>query len=382
VIDERLRGLRILAFCDYYGPGSIGGSERVAREIYARLARAGARVLVISGLEGVAYDDPGVEVAPFRTANLSGLVGAQLSVTPLMYLRAKRLARQFDPHVVSAQTFHFHGSLVASRVATRMSVPLVTVAHVAGLEHLRGVSRVLAEAHERTIGRVIIRRSTGVVAVSDAVRTHAIARGAPRLGVRVVHNGVDSDTFRPTPETNENPPNVLFVGRLIANKGPDVLLEAVRILCKRGIEFTATFVGDGPMLEQLRTSAIAESLPASFPGSSPDVASWMHEAAVVVRPSFTEGMPLTLLEAMASQRCVLASDIPANAELVDNGRTGLLHRPGDASHLADQLAELIDNPDLRARLAEAAHIESKAYSWDETARGHADAWLDAISSRS
>jgi glycosyltransferase involved in cell wall biosynthesis len=103
----------------------------------------------------------------------------------------------------------------------------------------------------------------------------------------------------------------------------------------------------------------------------------MTRADIVVRPSLTEGMPLTILEAMSSRRCVLASAIPANAELVRDGETGMLHRPGDAEDLAAQLQRLIENDELRERLADAAVNTARAYTWDRTAAAHGSALLTA-----
>jgi glycosyltransferase involved in cell wall biosynthesis len=362
--------LRILAFCDYYGPASTGGAERVAREIYRRLALRGATIDVVTALRGAAYEDEGVAVWPVRAFDLSPVLGAQLAVGPAIRRTGLRAGKRLRPHVVSAQTVHFHGSLVASAIARKLRIPLVTTAHVADLSHLHGTTRWLGELHERSVGRTILRRSDHVVAVSQAVAAHAQDRGAPAEAITVIPNGVDRSRFPPTVPANAEPPMLLFVGRLIGNKGPDLLLRAARDLWSSGANFELVYVGDGPMRQQLQREVEADNLPASFPGPTDDVASWLRRASVVVRPSYTEGMPLTILEAMSAQRAVVASNIPANAELIEDGKNGLLHTPGDRTDLALRLRLLLEDPALRRRLATAGTAVAEDHTWDAAAESY------------
>lgn len=367
--ERDLDGLRVLAFCDYYSPKSTGGAERVAREVNVRLARRGAQVHVVSAMESEPYRDADVDVSALRAFDMSPYLKAQLAVSPAYLRRALAIARRFRPSVIYAHSLHFHGSLVAAQVARKLGVPLVAVAHVADLTHLRGVTRTIGEAHERTAGRWILSRSRAVIAVSDAVRDHCIDRGAAPAKVVVVHNGVSHHRFPPTDEPADDVLRILFVGRLIANKGPQVLVSAARMLRERNVAFTVTFVGDGPLRSTIEQEA--RGLPVVCVGSSDDVSTWMQSSHVVVRPSFTEGHPLTVLEAMASRRCVVASDIAANREIVGHGETGLLHTCGDAASLADELETLSRLPIYRGALAERGNELSQRFTWTETATRHA-----------
>jgi glycosyltransferase involved in cell wall biosynthesis len=373
--DADLDGMRVLAFCDYYSPLSTGGAERVAREVCLRLARRGAAVSVISAVDLAPYRDADVAVTSVRAYDLSPYVKAQLALSPGYLRQALALAERFRPTVITTHSLHFQGSVVAARVARRLGLGLVTVAHVADLAHLGGLTRPLGEAHERTIGKWIIGRSDRLVAVSGAVRDHCIERGADPARVDIAYNGVDHALFSPSDEPLVDRPHIVFVGRLIANKGPGLLVDAARLLHGRKLAFRVTFVGDGALRGAIERGAVG--LPVRCVGASSDVASWMRDANVVVRPSFTEGLPLTVLEAMASRRCVVASDIAANREVVENGVTGLLHRVGDAHSLADALEQLLRRPDQRTALADAGEIRARRYTWDNTARGHARALLGA-----
>ena len=371
--------LKVLEFCDYYGVGSKGGTERVAREVSRRLAGTGIDLAVVTALDGPAFADDGVPVHARPARDLSPLTGAQLSLARGYHRWALRLARTLAPDVIYAHSLHFQGSLVAARVSRRLRIPLVTVVHVADLRSLSGRSRVLGEAWERTLGRFILSSSRRVVAVSEATADHCRALGAA-VPMTVVPNGVDHDRFVPAPPF-AGLPTVTFVGRLIENKGPALLLAAADRLWAQGHRFRVVFVGDGPLRAPLERVAASSRGEVRFVGHRNDVHAWLRRSHVVARPSFTEGMPLTVLETMASARCAVVSDIAPHRELVDHLYDGILHRVGDVNDLADKLALVLADPELRDRVASSAAWTAREYTWDRTATGHHDALRSAVSER-
>jgi glycosyltransferase involved in cell wall biosynthesis len=372
-----IRGLRVLQFCDYYGPGNGGGSERVAREVNLRLADRGATIAVASAQSGAPFDDAGIAVMPRPALDVTRLAGAQLVVSP-GYLRwATRTVQEFSPDVLYAHSIHFHGSLVAARLSRSTGLPLVGVVHVGGLDSLSGRARVLAEVHERTVGRYVLSSCAEVVAVAPSVASHAARRGT-RTPAIVAANGVDHERFRADPPPT-GMPIVVFVGRLVANKGPALLLDAARLLWRRGMRFQVVFVGDGPLRGILGRDSAQRREPAVFVGHSEDVPGWIRTASVVVRPSLTEGMPLAVLEAMASRRCIVVSDIPAHRELVRHDHEALLHRAGDAADLAAQLRRVLCDERLRTELATRAHARALEFTWTRCTDGHMAALLRAAS---
>jgi glycosyltransferase involved in cell wall biosynthesis len=368
--------MRVLQFCDYYGPSNGGGSERVAREVNRRLAARGARVTVVSAQSGAPYDDDGVTVLRRPAVDLTGVVGAQLALSPGYMRWAASQADKLAPDVIYAHSIHFHGSLVAARLSRRTRVPLVGVVHVGALDSLGLPARVLAETHEQTLGRFVLRSCVEVIAVAPSVATHATRRGA-RAPVVVASNGVDHARFTPGPRPC-GPPNVVFVGRLVENKGPKVLLEAARLLWRDGHRFRLIFVGDGPQRIPLAREAARAAEPARFVGYSDDVPGWLRAATVVVRPSFTEGMPLAVLEAMAAARCIVASDIAAHRDLLHDGREALLHRVGDHRDLFAKLRRVLTDEALRTRLATCAHARASRYTWARCTDAHMEALVRAV----
>jgi glycosyltransferase involved in cell wall biosynthesis len=148
---------------------------------------------------------------------------------------------------------------------------------------------------------------------------------------------------------------VLCVGRLIGLKGHALLIQAGRILSERGINAEIRIAGDGPMYDRLKALAHEQSGGSQVRLLGATSEEDLHEqyawADVFCLPSMMEGLPIVLMEAMARGVPVVATDITAVGELVQEGRSGLLVPPGRADAIADALERLALDPDLRRRLS-------------------------------
>jgi len=150
---------------------------------------------------------------------------------------------------------------------------------------------------------------------------------------------------------------LLSVGRLAPAKGHSLLLQACAILLDRGVALQLQLVGDGPersRLQQLaRDLGLSEIVRFSGALTSPEVRAALQQAHVFVLPSLAEGIPVVLMEAMASGVACVSCPVNGIPELITHEHTGLLAPPGDAESLATQLQRLATDPALRARLANA-----------------------------
>lgn len=361
-----LTGLRILAFCDHFTEDTSGGAEKVSIEVYRRLIQRGADVRVVSAIAGATEGEGEVAGIPTRVVrgkSLAGVFGAQVLASRRLGRIARRMVGEWTPDVIHASSIHFQGSITAARLARRHKIPLVTTAHVGSVSALPLLTRIATSIYENTFGRFVLRSSARVIAVSRATAAHVRRLGA--RNVTVVANGVDHDRFAPPPQRPESPIEIVFVGRLIGNKGPAMALAAFSSLHHPTARLT--FVGDGPNRRNLERAGAKIGDTVRFLGHRGDVAEVLKAAHIVVRPSQTEGQSLAMLEAMASGVVVVASDIEANRELIQTGETGLLHRINNVIDLADALREAITNPVLRQNLAAAAHQHALRYSWDQCA---------------
>lgn len=154
---------------------------------------------------------------------------------------------------------------------------------------------------------------------------------------------------------------LLFVGRLAEVKGMAVLIEALPHVLKVHPETHLTVVGDGPeraRFEELARRCGVEGA-VTFAGyrSQAEVAEQLARTDVFVLPSFAEGVPVTLMEAMGAAVPVIATQVGGVSELVDHGVNGYVIRPGDPEPLADALIELIGDPEGRQRLGDAGRAK-------------------------
>jgi colanic acid/amylovoran biosynthesis glycosyltransferase len=180
--------------------------------------------------------------------------------------------------------------------------------------------------------------------------------------IMVVHVGIEPSTYeesaRRLVSIGSGVPKILCVAAHRPYKGLPVLIEACRILRDEGVQFHCDVVGHGPMraeLEQLiRDRNLGDVFVLAGPRPQDEVARMMAEATLFVLPSIIasdgqmEGIPVALMEAMASGRAVVSTSISGIPELVEHGTNGLLVKPGDAVELANAIRTLLADPQ-RAR---------------------------------
>ena len=219
--------------------------------------------------------------------------------------------------------------------------------------------------------RLVWRGAEAVVANSEGLKILA-EDSAPGVDIKVIPNGVDVEKYRPV-DRDWSPAHLLFTGRLVYQKGLDLLLEALSAL--QDLPWRLTVVGDGPELDSLTQQAQTLGLGdrIDFVGwkSRQDLLPYYHDANLFVFPSRHEGMPNSLLEAMSCGLPAIATDIAGNQELVVDGENGLLVPSEDVGALRDALRTLISQEHLRAEMGEAArqHI-LESYSWQATAQAY------------
>lgn len=145
---------------------------------------------------------------------------------------------------------------------------------------------------------------------------------------------------------------VLFVGRLVPEKGPDVLLDAVAQATSRvaSLRLSVAIIGKGPMedaLKQRVEEAGLDQVTLVGPQSQDQLPEWYAWADIFCLPSYAEGVPVVLMEAMASELPVVSTKIAGIPELVSDGQSGLLVEPGDAQEVAAALVDLSGSADMR-----------------------------------
>jgi glycosyltransferase involved in cell wall biosynthesis len=202
--------------------------------------------------------------------------------------------------------------------------------------------------------------------------------GADPASILVAPNGIDHDVYHARgrrPVGSGGPLHAVFVGRLIGNKGPVVALDAVAVARAAGRDVRLSVLGDGPMRSRLeeRSTTLGLSGVVEFHGHVADVAHQLRGGDVLLRPSYTEGLPLAVLEAMACGLPVICSTVPGNTEVVRHDVNGCHTSPGAATQVADTLIALCDDRSRLRRLADGAVSTAAQYSWEKSAVVHASA---------
>lgn len=270
----------------------------------------------------------------------------------------QKLIAGVRPAVVHA---HFGGDgWLISGTAARARIPLVVTLHGHDVTRQPSSTGPKGVRYRRNL-RTVFQRAQVLIAVSDVIRERAIHWGADPAKVRVHYNGV------PLPATVPDGPkqwDVAFVGRFVEKKGADDLIAALSSLKAR-----ALFIGDGPRFAEMQGYARSLGVDATFLGAqpAPEVYRLLAETRVLAAPSRTaadgdsEGLPTTVVEAMALGLPVVSTRHSGIPEAVTDGVTGLLGDEGDREALTANLRKLLDDPALQASMGAAARARAEAH---------------------
>ncbi|MFQ5946239.1 MAG: glycosyltransferase family 4 protein [Anaerolineae bacterium] len=272
-------------------------------------------------------------------------------------------------------------SAAGVRAAHELKIPCLVEVNAPLLDEQRRYREMVLASEAEAIEAEVFDGADALLAVSEQVKAYALAKGAHPERTFVVPNGVDVKRFHPAVEAEPlegaDGKFVLgFVGSLKVWHGMQVLMEAFRTLLGRLPAYHLLLVGDGPLrswIEGYIQGARLEGM-VTIMGSVPydRLPSLIQRMDVAVAPyPFVEDFyfsPLKLFEYMAIGKPVVASRIGQIQEVIQDGATGLLVRPGDPRDLVEKIERLRDAPGLREALGTAASQEAGHYTWERNAR--------------
>lgn len=325
-----------------------------------------------------------------RLAQQPGGIPAALAGQPWLYcllppflagmgLSLIQLARQHD-------IIHAHWSVCGAMAVLTQPIhqkPVITTLRGSDVNHAKK-SRIFNLLHKKAI-----QKSRFIVGVSQAIATD-LGRQHHGLAdkIRFVPNGVD-DAFYALATGRDHlapsPFKLLFIGSLIPLKGLDVLLKALAGINSQA-SWTLTVVGDGPEKDYLKSLATDLEIYKKIRflrSISPDgIPQLMNDHHILILPSYREGRPNVVLEAMAAALPVLATDIEGTRELIQHDQTGWLVPQGDVDALSGALDDLIGGKRnlAAAGLASRQWMQEQGLTWDNTAKLYSQLYAEAIRS--
>jgi glycogen synthase len=318
--------MNLLLVTERYWP-SVGGVETVTRVLAASLVRAGHRPTVLTNQNGTsAY---GADSQVDRRPGILSLLR--------LYARAD--------------------AIIVQGPALRLAWPLLFNRRNALMVHHTFPADPVSSISKRLHAQLGLRARHVTV-------SKAMAQTLPFPVAAILPNPYDSSVFRNYPGLRRYK-DIIFVGRLIREKGADVLIEAIAILNRAGKPVSATIVGDGPERERLRqlsrTRGIASRVCLAGQITGEPLARLLNEHRILAVPSvYQEPFGLVALEGVACGCAVVASDVGGLPEAV--GECGLLFPNGDAASLAERLAQVIESDSLAQsfRRNSAGHLKRHA----------------------
>lgn len=342
----------IVMMVNEYAPLMVGGAERQAERLASFLAGRGWSVWMLTRRNGNLPSSEiraGVQVirpktlGPGKLQSLSFVLGCWKTLWQLRH---------------RYQLLHAHlafGPAFAAVLAARILRKKVIV-KLGNSGHFGDIRTSQATFRGRLRLFVLRHWANRVIILDDAMRCEALAAGFPPSRLVQMNNGIDAGTYSPDYKKADGTVNVLYIGRLTAQKSLPVLLESFAHALQDCPELRLTLVGDGAerfALESL-TQELGLNGKVTFAGAQDEVRPYLQTADLFALPSVSEGISNALLEAMSSGLACLATPVGGNAEVLDQGRCGVLLPGGDVAAWSLALSRLGKDRELRERLGTAA----------------------------
>jgi glycosyltransferase involved in cell wall biosynthesis len=357
---------RVAFLSSEYPPHTYGGLGTTVEALSRFLAAAGVEVvLLVPAIENYAEPTAGVTLVPVP------VVGASSSEEFwLIYCEAALDAvygADFRIDLVHAHDWMTAaGGVAMGRMLNRPVVLTIHLPQVAtGYLALENVGLLYSNV---------------VIANSEAVRAELSERELDGTRLVVIPNGVDLARYTPGDQA-PNPMQILYVGRLVPQKGVDVLLRAFSAVLRRHPDATLLIAGDGEqgLYFQRLARFLGVRQQITFLGwrSHTELAALYQSSAVVAVPSRYEPFGLVALEAMASGRPVVAGRVGGLAEIIEDEVSGYLTEPGDHLDLAARLAALLSQPEQARATGVEARRRAERFDWAMVVRQTIDVYQAA-----
>lgn len=256
-------------------------------------------------------------------------------------------------------THGFNGAIISliEKWLCRVQIPVVLTYH--GAYHAPTHAKKLVEGLYNGLTHFIYKHiAKKTICVAEYSRQYLLSKGVPERKLVTVHNGIKDTSVRGNNPVKMNPNviNILTASRIDKVKGLYDMLDAINILHKRDVKFHYYMVGEGPELNKLKMICKQKGLEGfvSFEGFQSNVPQWLAVADIFALPSLYEYHSIAILEAMRAGKAIVATTVGGNGESIDDMKQGILVSPNNPTAFANALERIINDEDLRSKLATSA----------------------------
>jgi len=327
----------------------IGGVEKQLFNLLKNYDRTKLTPYVCSltgiGVIGEMIQKTGVEVIPINSLSHT------FNLKTINHIR--KIIREKNIKIVRSHQYHAN---LYGRIAARLeNVPCI----VPSIHNLYTRDK---KIHRRVINNILSNYCHKIITVSNAVREDVLRYDSVNPDkILVIHNGINLTEYKKNISHNLKnefnfPEDTVVLGtiaRLSTQKGQKYIINAIPQIIKKNKKIKFLFVGDGEMKDELQAQASALGIREfiHFAGFRKDVKDILNVIDIFVFPSLWEGFANSILEAMATEKPIIASDIPPIKEIITHKNNGFIIRKENSSDISDAIIYLLDNPDLMADLA-------------------------------
>ena len=368
--------MKILRVVSDLYPFVVGGIGIHAHEMSKLQAEKGNCVDVITLDKDIAaptesFNEYGITKLPISFQ----LLGNSFSVT--LPFRLWEIKNQHD--IVHAHSHLFFSTVVCAIIRRFSSTPLVITNH--GLVS-QTAPKWVQQIYMSSIGKWTLQSADKVLCYTQVEKDQLLRYGIPEDKIAVIHNGISTVNFTPS-DTIKNK-QILWIGRFTPGKGVDVLINAFKIFHDKFPDYTLLMIGRGPLKNEIQQLIQVMELEGSIQLTdfvpNENLPQIYQNSILFVLPSFEEGVPRTILEAMSCEIPVVCSDLPQLRDLVNE--CGIQVPIRDPIALADALCRVITDREFAKTCGMNGRIKIVSqYSWDDTVDETLACYEDVIRSR-
>ena len=340
---------KVLIFAPYFYPHK-GGLENFCLEIANRLSKKGFEVSVATSIinnEKIFENANGINIYRFCTRNILGGTYPIVLFNKSNKKTWKKLKdEKFDISITNTRFFLL--SLFGQQFAKKNNIRSFHIEHGTCHPQLKNIlARFCAYLYDQTLGRITIKLADKVIAISEAAAKFAHQLGANKIDI--IYNSIDTSLFKIN-QNNKRNNTIIYIGRLIEAKGIQDLIQAVNNLSTD--EYELLIIGDGNYKNILKNLA-QENPKIKFLGekNQAEIILLLNKSLIFVNPSYSEGLPTSVLEAGAMENAVIATDVGGTNEIIINGENGFLIPIKRPDIIEEKLNILISNHSLQEKFS-------------------------------